>query len=388
MNVLGYNFPGSDPGAIWNVNFGGGATVAQTSGEGVVTLPSGAAASSHGGFVTTRYYNLHGDSVSVEVTNAGNTATTAAAYFELGSPNGSFLQIYQQNGTIYFQYGDGSAVITTIKSGPYNPANHLYWRFREDGINTYWETSANGATWTTQAQTTTATMPVAIDLMDVQLVATTNGGEISPGAVHFAKVNGGGTPTGQWCPVSTIVDNFNATAPSTQWARRYVDAPETVTQGGGQLVLTLAPTGNVYGGYASSASYRLTGSAILVQVPVVPTPTTGAEAYVVLDAPGSNALAMVVENGTLTARVTVAGTPTNVGSFPYDATQHAWWRIRESGGNIFWETAPDGKTWATQVMNGTPAFSIDVLDVSLAGGTWQAVASPGKVAYSNLNLPP
>jgi hypothetical protein len=388
MNVLAYNFPGSDPGAIWNIDTGGGATVAQVSGEGVVTLPSGAAGSSHGAFVTSRYYNLHSDSVSVEVTNAGNTATTAATHFELSSPNGSFLQIYQQSGTISFQYGDGGAVITTLKSGPYDPVNHLYWRFREDGINTYWDTSADGAAWTTQAQTTTATMPVAIDLLDVQFVATTNGGEINPGAVHFAKVNGGGTPTGQWCPMSTIVDNFNATAPSTQWARRYADPPETVTQGSGQLLITLASTANVYGGYGSSASYRLTGSAILVQVPVVPTAATGAQAFVSLAAPGNNALAMVEENATLSARVTVAGTSTIVGSFSYDATQHAWWRIRESGGTIYWETAPDGKTWTTQATNAALAFGIDVLDVNLSGGTWQAVASPGMVAYSSLNLPP
>jgi hypothetical protein len=387
MNVLAYDFPGSDPGGIWSINTGGGATVAQTSGEGVVTLPSGVATGANGGFVTYRCYNLHADSVSVEVTNAGNTATTAGAYFELQSPDGSFLQIYQQSGTIYFQYGSGG-VITTLRSGPYSPASHLYWRYREDGTNTFWETSADGATWTIQAQKTTATLPVALDLLAVQLVASTQGGEVSPGAVHFAKVNGGGTPTGQWCPASSIVDSFKGTTTSALWARWYVNAPETVTQGSGQLLFTLAQNAVAYGGYLSAASYRLTGSAILVQVPVIPNPTSQAQAYVSLDAPGSSGLQMLEEGGQLIAQVTTAGTSKAVGSVLYDATQHAWWRIRESGGSVFWETAPDGKSWTTLVMTAVPAFGLDVLDVSLVGGTWEAEASPGKAVYSSLNLPP
>jgi hypothetical protein len=387
MNVLAYNFPGSDPGEIWAVDMGGGATVAQTGGEGVVTLPSGAANPSYGGFRTNRYYNLHSDSVSVEVTNAGNTATTAAAYFELSAPGSGFLQIYQQSGTIFFQYGSGG-VTTTLKSGPYNPVNHLYWRYREDGTNTYWETSANGATWTIQTQKATASLPVAIDLLSVQLVASTQGGEVSPGAVHFAKVNGGGTPVGQWCPMSSITDNFNSTTRSPLWARWYANAPETVTQGGGQLLLTLAPNATCYAGYISSASYRLTGSSILVQVPTVPNIASNGQGYVTLNAPGNNSLMMLEENGQLKGRFNLNGTLMDVGSVLYDPTQHGWWRVRESGGNLFWETAPDGKMWTTQVTVAVPSFGVDVLDVSLAGGTWKTEASPGTVAFANLNLPP
>jgi hypothetical protein len=386
MNVLAYNFPGGDPGEIWATATAGGATLGQTNGEGVVTLPSGAAAASHGSFITKRFYSLHGYSVSVEVTSAGNTATTAGAYFELSSPDSTFLQIYQSNGTIYFQYG--SAAITTLKSSPYDPLKHLYWRFREDGINTYWETSADGTTWTIEAQKTTLSLPVSLDFLAVNLTGSTAGGEVNPGTVHFAKVNGGGTPTGQWCPVSSIVDNFGGTTMSTQWARSYANGPETVVQGGGQLLFTLAPNAVAYAGYGSSAAYRLTGSAMLVQVPVVPSLAYGPQVLVNLAAPGQNALQMLEENGKLTARLNLAGTTTDIGSVVYDPTQHAWWRIRESGGTVFWDTAPDGKSWTTLAMDAALSFSIDVIDVNLAGGTWLTVATPGKVAYSSLNLPP
>jgi hypothetical protein len=33
--------------------------------------------------------------------------------------------------------------------------------------------------------------------------------------------------------------------------------------------------------------------------------------------------------------------------YPYDPVNHAWWRIRESGGTVYFETAPDGLTWTT-----------------------------------------
>jgi hypothetical protein len=97
---------------------------------------------------------------------------------------------------------------------------------------------------------------------------------------------------------------------------------------------------------------------------------------------------MVEEAGQLIGSWSIAGTTTNVGSVLYNATQHAWWRIRESGGTIFWETAPDGKSWTTLVMAAAPAFSLDALDVSLVGGTWEVETSPGAVAYSSFNLPP
>jgi len=32
-------------------------------------------------------------------------------------------------------------------------------------------------------------------------------------------------------------------------------------------------------------------------------------------------------------------------SFPYNAVNHAWWKIRESGGTAFFETSPDGLNW-------------------------------------------
>ncbi len=40
----------------------------------------------------------------------------------------------------------------------------------------------------------------------------------------------------------------------------------------------------------------------------------------------------------------------------YSATDHRWWKIRESGGTVYFETSPDGLTWTTQRSISTPAW--------------------------------
>jgi hypothetical protein len=188
--------------------------------------------------------------------------------------------------------------------------------------------------------------------------------------------------------VGSLTDDFNTTTRAPTWNRSYTNSPMTVSQVGGQLVLTLAANDMKYSAYYSSASYDLTGSALLVQVPQTASTTANGQTYIELDAPANNSLSIVEENGSLYFRVTNAGTYQNIGSVLYDPTQHAWWRIRESGGVLFWDTAPDGKAWTVQQQLTPLPFAINVLDVQLASGTYLAQPSPGATHYDNLNLPP
>jgi hypothetical protein len=43
----------------------------------------------------------------------------------------------------------------------------------------------------------------------------------------------------------------------------------------------------------------------------------------------------------------------------FDDTAHAWWRIRETGGTVFWDTAPDGLTWTNRKSQTSPAWIND-----------------------------
>ncbi len=384
-NAISDTFPGSDPLELWSISSYGGASAAETGGEAVVTLPSNTLGSTGGSFSSNRYYDMRGDAVWVEVVNAANTATTASSYFMV-SDGTDYIDIYQERGTLHFDSYVGGTY-RLLKSTLYNATSHLYWRFREDGVNTYWETSADGHAWTVQSQIATTEL-FSLQYVQIVLGGVTMGGEVSPGSARFAELNGGGAPIGAWCPVASIFDDFAASTPSAEWLRSFSQSPETVAQGSGQLVLTLSSSGAHDAAYVSSASYDLTNSAIFVQVSQTANTATTAQTYLALEGAGENAIFMLEESGQLVARVVTAGTAQNVGSVLYDPTQHAWWRMRESGGTLYWETAPDGHTWTVQQELTPLPFAIDALDVYVGSETVSAVANPGESIFRNLDVSP
>lgn len=63
-------------------------------------------------------------------------------------------------------------------------------------------------------------------------------------------------------------------------------------------------------------------------------------------------------------------------SVAYDPDEHAWWRIREGGGNVRFETSPDGLAWTTQRTVATPSWveSEDAVAVQLIAHRTDGVA--------------
>ena len=44
--------------------------------------------------------------------------------------------------------------------------------------------------------------------------------------------------------------------------------------------------------------------------------------------------------------------------FPaYDPVVHAWLRLREDAGSLYWETSPDGQSWTVRRTAATPAWA-------------------------------
>ena len=142
------------------------------------------------------------------------------------------------------------------------------------------------------------------------------------------------------------------------------------------------------GAYYSAASFDLTGSAFLLHVPQTASTTTHAQTYVSLDGPAGDQLTIIEEDGQIYFRYQLAGTNTDVSTVLYDSTQHAWWKISESGGTISWETAPDGKAWTMQAQHTPLPFAITALDVEIGSETYLAQASPGVSHFAACNLPP
>jgi hypothetical protein len=61
---------------------------------------------------------------------------------------------------------------------------------------------------------------------------------------------------------------------------------------------------------------------------------------------------------------------------PYDPIAHRFWRIREQGGSVFFETSPDDAVYTTLYEVPTPSF-VDVVRWGVGAGTVPAITSPG-----------
>ncbi|MBK9261610.1 MAG: hypothetical protein IPM54_17615 [Polyangiaceae bacterium] len=65
---------------------------------------------------------------------------------------------------------------------------------------------------------------------------------------------------------------------------------------------------------------------------------------------------------------------------------HRFWQFRESGGDTYFETSPDGQNWAIRAQTPTAdLFPVDLVQVALGGGAAAGQASPGEVRFDKLN---
>lgn len=146
--------------------------------------------------------------------------------------------------------------------------------------------------------------------------------------------------------LSTLVDTFNTAGAinGTLWSFSNLGLNGSASYAGGHLVLNSGTT-TAYNGechVTSVSSYDMTGSAAYVnfaarsdairtwvgfRIETSADATDYIEMY--LDETGIMYILAVNNGGN------VEGT-----TFTFNATNHAWWRMRESGGTIYWETAP------------------------------------------------
>ncbi len=186
--------------------------------------------------------------------------------------------------------------------------------------------------------------------------------------------------------IETLTDNFDDNARNTSlWT--LTTGTGTTAETGGQLVITPASNNPsaTYDGYTSVSTYNLTSSQVTVEIPQGITPASGNEQVFSLQLDANNNLSMLLggSNGIL-FRVKTAGSTSDTGVTRND-TSMRWWRIRESGGVVFHETSPNGNTWTVR-RTSSVTFSITSLQVRIAAGTWQNVASPGSGIFDNLNV--
>jgi hypothetical protein len=122
--------------------------------------------------------------------------------------------------------------------------------------------------------------------------------------------------------------------------------------------------------FSSGSAYDLTGSHVEIDISAVnPTPDVQTLFQLVS---GRNRVLIAECNGQISFQSWANDSLTWQVNNQYDPTSHRFWRIRESGGTVFWELS-DGTSVTWQDSQPTPEF---VRSVHVTFGTWSSDAIP------------
>jgi hypothetical protein len=165
----------------------------------------------------------------------------------------------------------------------------------------------------------------------------------------------------------------------------------TLAETNGRLEIGLAASasGFISDGYVSVTTWDLTNSWAAVRLVQKHADTGNAECYMALAITADNMIRIGTFDATFYIDQFVASDFASLFTEAYSATTHAWFRIRNEGGMLFFEVASSGandppSAWTVKWSMAAP-FAITALTVYLSGGTEDGGASPGTVIWDGFN---
>lgn len=208
--------------------------------------------------------------------------------------------------------------------------------------------------------------------------------------------------------IATLVDAFSGTSINTSlWSH---EAQGTATESGGQLTFSAVngPADDMYDAINSNSTYDATNSTALMQVIPNTTVTMADTDFGLWDNSLTNGWTMgVVVGGIINGVVSTYVQQWNNNNFTfvnnggagiaYDAVNHAWMQISESGGTLTFQTSPTGLSgsWTTiysttseGITGGGVTLSLSAVTMSIAFGYQDNVKRTGSASYANLNVAP
>jgi hypothetical protein len=194
--------------------------------------------------------------------------------------------------------------------------------------------------------------------------------------------------------LDTLNDNFNDNSLSSAKWFSYTGGTSTLNETNSRLECALpASAGSTdVAGIENQTPKDFTSSYALVQiVQAVSSGTNANQTLAVYDDAGgtgdsiTNSVMWFIEAGTLYARKYVGGVATNIGTLSFVLATHKWWRLRESGGTVYWDTSTDGMTWTNRFSN-APGITMTSTNIDLECKCYKAETNPGTGIYDNFNL--
>jgi hypothetical protein len=275
-------------------------------------------------------------------------------------------------GEMAFELSNGNLTTRVTGGGagaalPFDPIAHRWWQIREAAGQLHWETSPDAIVWTTHA---TQATPTFARWAKISLEARAAAG--APTEAVFSRLNAG-RPRAPWCKAATLTDDFAPGAAAPAWTA-VVTGACSYTQNNGEVRFTMNGQGASYCAYESASAYDLTGSGAYLEIPAITNFHPPVRFFVgVEDATGKTAtLSFVGTNQLEHAATGLASTLTN-----YTAATERWWRLREAGGSLLWETSSDGRAWTVKRQAAVP-FALDVVRLEL--GVRTNATMPGAIS--------
>jgi hypothetical protein len=331
---------------------------------------------------SAHFYDLRSDAVSIEIKRMVNTATNSRVYFSAYDDVDSAVWFTQGGGTLTCSKRVDHMEVE-LSNTPYDPVAHRFWRMREEGGTLRWETSADGMAWATLASSSSV---FDLSRVRVQFAAATEGGNPDPGEARIDNLTGV-AEKGGWCKVSTLKDDFDDGVTADQWLRSYFDGACQHAENG-ELVFSVPPDERGACYYTGASAFDLTDDALSVKLPLPPSAEAFTSAFLSAYVNGEveRKIEVLLSHGQLLFREHVGESTKVFGDLPFDPIQHLYWRLRESAGQVFWETSPDGKTWKVGGQSPTP-FPVTALDVTVGIEHFEPRPALTEVHFDSLNTP-
>jgi hypothetical protein len=158
--------------------------VGMSESNGTLNFAMASSMTGFGSYLSNVSFDMTGDAVLVQIPAGPNVATTAQIYLRASTDSNNGVVIDFEKGTVYFQKeiaGNTTDVGSTAVS-----ASTAWIRIRESGGMTFWESSADGKTWTVHGQ---AANVIDMTRVDIQIGGGMYENVLNPGTSKFDNYN-------------------------------------------------------------------------------------------------------------------------------------------------------------------------------------------------------
>jgi len=160
----------------------------------------------------------------------------------------------------------------------------------------------------------------------------------------------------------------------------------TVSEANSLMTVTFASTvnGNNYAAYRSVGAYSADGLCAAVEVQTAP-PVSASNAAIYFKLYTSQQQVEFLEwGGTMNLRTRMDNTVATVAQIPWDPVADRFLRVRQQGGMAYWETSPDGVSYATRAM--VTGFAVGNWQLEFGGGAVANVSNAGLVQFASVRV--